>query len=95
MHLSVTQPFTYPTALSEIPLFRGVPARELERLATLLHEKVFPADEPGEGVYVILYGTSKEFTDVEHELPFVSSSSRAWAVRSEPTRSGQPTACSS
>ena len=52
--------------LSELPLFRGVPARELVRIAPLLHERVFPAgstvitaDEPGEAVYVILSGSAK------------------------------------
>jgi len=54
--------------LSEISLFQGVPTRELERLATLLHERHFPANtsvitaqEPGESVYVILSGTAKVY----------------------------------
>jgi CRP/FNR family transcriptional regulator, cyclic AMP receptor protein len=57
-----------PTALSQNPLFRGVPARELERLAALMHERTIPAftnvitaDEPGEGAYIILTGTSKVY----------------------------------
>jgi CRP/FNR family cyclic AMP-dependent transcriptional regulator len=64
----VTPSFTDPTALSEIPLFRRVPARELERLATLMHERRFPAgtnvitaDEPGGDAYVILSGTAKVY----------------------------------
>ena len=51
-----------------MPLFRGVPARELERLTTLMHERTFPAstnvitaEEPGEGAYVILSGTAKVY----------------------------------
>ena len=61
-------PTTDPTALSEIPLFQGVPARELERLATLLHRRTFPAgtnvitaEEPGGGTYIILSGTAKVY----------------------------------
>jgi len=61
-------PFIDPTALSQIPLFHGIPARELERLAPLLHERSFPAgtnvisvEEPGEGVYVIISGTVKVY----------------------------------
>ena len=61
-------PFTDPAVLSEISLFRGVPARDLERLTTLLHEKDFPAgtnavtaEEPGKGAYVILSGTAKVY----------------------------------
>jgi len=64
----VTPHFTDPTTLSQIPLFRGVCARKLERLATLLHERSFPAttsvitaEEPGEGAYVILSGTAKVY----------------------------------
>jgi CRP/FNR family transcriptional regulator, cyclic AMP receptor protein len=52
--------------LSGISLFRGVPARELERLAPLLHERSFPtgasvltAEQPGEAVYVLLEGSVK------------------------------------
>ena len=55
-----------PDTLSATPLFRGVPARELERLASLLHERVFPvganiltAEQPGEAVYVLLKGSVK------------------------------------
>jgi CRP/FNR family cyclic AMP-dependent transcriptional regulator len=57
-----------PGVLSQIPLFQGVPARELERLATLLHERTFPAsanvltaEEPGEGAYIILKGSVKVY----------------------------------
>ena len=64
----MTPPFTNPTALSGIPLFQGVPARELERLATLLHRRTFPAgtnvitaEEPGGGTYIILSGTAKVY----------------------------------
>ena len=39
----MTAPFTDPTVLSQISLFQGVPARELEPLATLLHDRSFPA----------------------------------------------------
>ncbi len=52
--------------LSGISLFRGVPTRELERLAPLLHDRVFPAatnvltaEQPGEAVYVVLGGSVK------------------------------------
>ena len=55
-----------PNALSELPLFRGLSARELERLGPLLHERVFPAraniltaEQPGEAVYVLLKGSVK------------------------------------
>jgi CRP/FNR family transcriptional regulator, cyclic AMP receptor protein len=55
-----------PDALSRITHFWGVPILELERLAPLLHERVFStgytiisADEPGEAVYVILSGSAK------------------------------------
>lgn len=57
---------TNPGALSGLTLFRGVPARELERLSPLLHERVFPAgstviaaDQPGEAIYVISSGSVK------------------------------------
>jgi CRP-like cAMP-binding protein len=55
-----------PSLLSEMPLFQGVPARELERLAPLLHERVFPAgatvlmaEQPGEAVYFLADGSVK------------------------------------
>ena len=55
-----------PDLLSELTLFRGVPARELERLAPLLHQRSFSAgstilttEQPGEAVYVILSGSAK------------------------------------
>ena len=57
-----------PATLSDIPLFRGLPARELERLAPLLHKRSFPsganvitAEEKGDSVYVILEGTAKVY----------------------------------
>ena len=59
-----------PKALSRITLFNGVPRevprRELERLAPLMHERVFPpganvltAEQPGEAVYILLKGPVK------------------------------------
>jgi CRP/FNR family cyclic AMP-dependent transcriptional regulator len=55
-----------PNDLSELPLFRGLSARELERLVPLLHERVFPAraniltvEQPGEAIYVLLKGSVK------------------------------------
>ncbi len=55
-----------PDVLSGITLFRGVPTRELERLASMLHERRFPsgasvltAEQPGEAVYVLLRGSVK------------------------------------
>ncbi len=55
-----------PNHLSELALFRGVPARELERLSPLLHQRSFSAgstilttEQPGEAVYVILSGSAK------------------------------------
>jgi CRP/FNR family transcriptional regulator, cyclic AMP receptor protein len=57
---------TEPGTLAELALFRGVPARELERLALLLHRRSFPAgstvitaDQPGDAVYTILSGSAK------------------------------------
>jgi CRP/FNR family cyclic AMP-dependent transcriptional regulator len=47
----------HPATLSGVSLFRGMPAQELERLASLLHERSFPAgagvltaEQPGEVV---------------------------------------------
>jgi CRP/FNR family transcriptional regulator, cyclic AMP receptor protein len=55
-----------PTTLSGISLFRGMPTRELERLAPLLHERNFPAgasvltaEQPGEAIYLIIEGSVK------------------------------------
>lgn len=55
-----------PTAMAEIPLFRGLPRERLERLAEKLRRKSVPAgtnmitaDQPGEVVYVLLEGTVK------------------------------------
>ena len=54
------------TTLSGISLFRGMPTRELERLAPLLHERNFPArasvltaEQPGEAIYLIIEGSVK------------------------------------
>jgi CRP/FNR family cyclic AMP-dependent transcriptional regulator len=59
---------TDPTALSSMSLFKGVPTRELERLASLLHERSFPTgtnvlskEQPAEAVYVILSGCVKVY----------------------------------
>ena len=55
-----------PATLSGISLFRGMPTRELERLAPLLHERNFPAgasvltaEQPGEAIYIIIEGSVK------------------------------------
>jgi CRP/FNR family cyclic AMP-dependent transcriptional regulator len=55
-----------PSLLSGLPLFRGVPARELERIAPLMHQRTFPAgstvitaEQPGEAVYILLKGSVK------------------------------------
>ncbi len=55
-----------PATLSRISLFRGMPTRELERLAPLLHERNFPAgasvltaEQPGEAIYIIIEGSVK------------------------------------
>jgi CRP/FNR family cyclic AMP-dependent transcriptional regulator len=55
-----------PAVLSGMPLFKGLPTRELSRLAPLMHERTFPtgstviaADQPGEAVYVIISGSAK------------------------------------
>ena len=57
---------TDPDVLSELTLFQGVPAQELEKFAPLLHRKIFPAgatvittDQPGDAVYVISAGSVK------------------------------------
>ncbi len=62
--VSVTSPSIDPAepgVLSELTLFQGVPARELERLAPSLHRRSFPAgstvlttEQPGEAVYILL-----------------------------------------
>jgi CRP/FNR family cyclic AMP-dependent transcriptional regulator len=64
----VAAPSTDPAALSRMPLFRGVPARKLERLAPLLQERSFPAgasvltaEQPGEAVYILLKGSVKVY----------------------------------
>ena len=64
----MTPSSTDPAALSRMPLFQGVPARELERLAPLLQERSFPAgasvltaEQPGEAVYVLLKGSIKVY----------------------------------
>jgi CRP/FNR family cyclic AMP-dependent transcriptional regulator len=55
-----------PTALAEIPLFRGLPPERLKKLSESLRKKTVPAgtnmitaDQPGEVVYVLLEGTVK------------------------------------
>jgi len=58
---------TDPAARSGMPLFRGVPARNLERLAARIDERTFPApagkvltaEQPGEAVYILLEGSVK------------------------------------
>ena len=52
--------------LSGMPLFRGMPTRELERLASLMHQRTFPAgstvitvEQPDEAVYILLEGSVK------------------------------------
>jgi CRP/FNR family transcriptional regulator, cyclic AMP receptor protein len=57
---------TDPDVLSELSLFQGVPAQELEKFAPLLHRKIFPAgatvitaDQLGDAVYVISAGSVK------------------------------------
>lgn len=64
----MTPSSTDPAALFRIPIFQGVPARELERLAPLLQERSFPAgasvltaEQPGEAVYVLLKGSVKVY----------------------------------
>lgn len=54
--------------LSAIPLFAGLSAEELERIAELLHRRSFragtllmTAEQPGEAVYVILEGSLKVY----------------------------------
>lgn len=55
-----------PSALTEIPLFRGLPPERLQRLTEKLRRKsvsagtnMITADQPGEVVYVLLEGTVK------------------------------------
>jgi CRP/FNR family cyclic AMP-dependent transcriptional regulator len=55
-----------PSTLSGIAFFRGMPTRELEQLAPLLHERTFPAgasvltaEQPGEAIYIIIEGSVK------------------------------------
>ena len=55
-----------PDVLSGTSLFRGMPTRELERLAPRLHEKNFPAgasvltaEQPAEAIYIIIEGSVK------------------------------------
>jgi signal-transduction protein with cAMP-binding, CBS, and nucleotidyltransferase domain len=60
--------------LSRISLFKWVPTRQLERLAPLMHERIFStganiltAEQPGETVYVLIKGSEKAqlFTPTE------------------------------
>ena len=55
-----------PNALSEIPLFRGLPSEQLADLNRLFHRKTFAAgttlmsvEQPGDAAYIILRGTVK------------------------------------
>ncbi len=57
-----------PVVLSEVALFRGLSPEQLSKLASLLHERTFPAgtnvitaEERGEGAYVILDGSAKVY----------------------------------
>jgi CRP/FNR family cyclic AMP-dependent transcriptional regulator len=57
------------STLSLIPLFAGIPTRELERLASFLYKRTFPpsapvliAEQPGEAVYFIAEGSVKVHT---------------------------------
>jgi CRP/FNR family cyclic AMP-dependent transcriptional regulator len=59
-----------PPSLTSVPLFRGLPAEALARLAERLRRRVFPAgssvitaQEPGEGLYILLAGSVKIFLD--------------------------------
>jgi CRP/FNR family cyclic AMP-dependent transcriptional regulator len=54
--------------LSEVALFRGLPAEQLSKIETRLHRRTFPAgsnvitaEEPGETVYVVLEGSVKAY----------------------------------
>lgn len=54
--------------LAEIPLFAGLSGEELERIAELLHRRIFragtlvmTAEQPGEAIYVILEGSLKVY----------------------------------
>jgi CRP/FNR family transcriptional regulator, cyclic AMP receptor protein len=64
----VTPTNSDPATLSGKSHFRGLPTRELERLAPLLHKRrflsganVITAEEKGDSVYVILEGTAKVY----------------------------------
>ena len=55
-----------PSTLSGISFFWGMPTRELEQLAPLLHESTFPAgasvltaEQPAEAIYIIIEGSVK------------------------------------
>jgi CRP-like cAMP-binding protein len=69
--VSVAPHSTDPSVLSRISLFQGAPARDLQQLATRVHERSFPAgasvltaEEPGEAVYVPLWGAVKVHTSL-------------------------------
>jgi CRP/FNR family transcriptional regulator, cyclic AMP receptor protein len=76
-----------PGTLSGVFLFRGLDPQELERLASLLHERSFPAgasvmnaDQPGEAVFVVLEGSVKvhlEQPDAAGVIPAVLGPGRA------------------
>jgi len=66
--------------LSTIPLFQGLRSDDLEWIARRSHRRVFPAgasvlvtDQPGEAVYIILYGTVKIFIDQANKKSVVLS----------------------
>jgi CRP/FNR family transcriptional regulator, cyclic AMP receptor protein len=54
--------------LSEVALFRGLPAEQLSKIETRLRRRTFPAgadvitaEDPGETVYVVLEGSVKVY----------------------------------
>jgi CRP/FNR family transcriptional regulator, cyclic AMP receptor protein len=56
--------------LSTLPLFQGLSSSDLDWIARRSHRRIFPTgasvlvtDQPGEAVYIILYGTVKIFID--------------------------------
>ena len=56
--------------LAEVPLFRGLSARQLAKLEGLMHRKTFPsgaeiitAEQPGELAYIVLSGSVKIYVD--------------------------------
>ena len=54
--------------LSEVALFRGLPAEQLSRIEARLRRRTYPAgahlitaEEPGETVYIVLEGSVKDY----------------------------------